>query len=552
MSGRGGAGFALCALFLLALPVRAQDAVTLYREGVDRQQRGDLAGAVEAYRKSLAQDKGNVAALSNLGVSLAGLGRYEEAVVEYQQALKGAPAQFRPHLQRNLALAYYKSGRMDEAASLFLALHEAQPENRDTMLLAADCLLQLGEPAKALALLEPAAGDAANDKAFAYVLGMAYLKSGKIAEAQRVLDPILKDSSSAEGNYALGMAMFTSGDFPSAVTALGRAIELNPALPHLYSYYGQTLVFTGDPDGALEAFKQQLAADRNDYDANYSSAVILARRKQYAEAEPLLRRAVLLRPKSREAHLALSEALIGENKTAEARAELESTIRDWPELGSAHAHLADIYLKTGLKTEAARERLLAVKYAPATSGPPERGPKRGMMAPQFQLARSDGKGSLKAPSPEPGKPTVLVFGSYTCPNFRKASPALNEMSKVYGSQASFLLVYIREAHPAGEWQSTINQREHVELSAASSMEQKHDYATMCLRQLHLGFPAVVDGLDNAAEQAYEAWPSRVYVISADGRVKYSSGLIEEEFDRDALEAAIRSVIPSTARKTSGR
>jgi type I thyroxine 5'-deiodinase len=87
----------------------------------------------------------------------------------------------------------------------------------------------------------------------------------------------------------------------------------------------------------------------------------------------------------------------------------------------------------------------------------------------------------------------------------------------------------------------------VQIAPAASVEQKRDYAMMCQRKLSLRFPAVVDGLDNAAERAYAAWPSRVYVISAGGVVRYSSGLTEEEFDRAALESAIQSVISSGAR-----
>ena len=531
---------------LLAGPAPAQDARSLYRQGVDRQQQGDLAGAAELYRQSLKLDAADIAARSNLGAALAGLGRYDEAIPEYQQALKAAPEQARPYLQRNLALAYYKSGRLQDAAPLLLALHEAQPSNRDATLLAADCLLQLGEPAQALGLLEPIAGDAANDKALAYILGIAYLKSGKTADAQRVLDPILKDTASAEGNYALGMAMFTSGDYPSAMKALARAIQLNPALPHIYSYYGQALIFTGDPDAALSAFASQLAADRNDYDANYQSGVILSRRRRYAEAEPLLRHAVLLRPNSNWAHLALAEAWIGKNQWAGARKELETTVARWPDFGPAHARLAAVYARAGLRTEEAREQALAARYTPQAGGITGTGPKPGAPAPRLQLSRSAGSGVVNLPSPEPGKPAVLVFGSYTCPNFRKAAPVLNGFSRKFGGQAGFLLVYIREAHATGEWQSTVNEREHVQLSPASSMEQKQEYATMCTRKLELGFPSAVDGLDNAAEQAYAAWPSRVYVISADGQVRYSSGLIEEEFDRAALESAIRSVISARA------
>src|ERR1035438_5177573 len=100
---------------LLTSPAPGQAPASLDRRGVDRQQAGDLAGAADLYRQSLKLDGANIAARSNLGAALAGLGRYDEAIPEYQQALKAAPEQARPYLQRNLALAYYKSGRLQEA-----------------------------------------------------------------------------------------------------------------------------------------------------------------------------------------------------------------------------------------------------------------------------------------------------------------------------------------------------------------------------------------------------------------------------------------------------
>jgi tetratricopeptide (TPR) repeat protein len=502
------------------------------------QQKADLAGAVEAYRASLALDGGNIAAHSNLGAALVGLGRFDEAIPEYQKALEQAPEQYRTLLRRNLALAYYKSGRMHEAAPILVALHDADPASHPAALLAADCLLQLGEPARALEILEPLAGEADADRGLAYVLGIAYMKNGKTVDAQRVLDPILRDDSSAEGQYALGMAMFTSGDYPAAVTALRRAIGLNPALAHIQSYYGQALIFSGDPDGALQAFGKQLAADANDYDANYQSAAILLRRSKFAEAEPLLRRAVLLRPKASEARLGLADALIGEGRAREARSELEGVVREWPEFGTAHARLAGVYGRAGLAAEAAREQALSVKYAVKAEESPAAGPAVGAAAPAFVLARAEGGGTDRIPSL--GKATVLVFGSYTCPNFRKAAPVLNELAGKLQGSVRFAQVYIREAHAAGQWQSTVNERENVELAMPASMDEKNGYAVMCNRKLHLRFPALVDGLDNAAEKAYAAWPSRVYVIGADGKVRYSSALIEEDFDPKALEAAIRS------------
>jgi tetratricopeptide (TPR) repeat protein len=482
-------------LFLLAPPLAADTAPALYRQAVDRQRAGDLAGAVQLYRDCLAQDPSNFQARSNLGAALSALGRYDDAIAEYQAALKSAPEPLQPLLQRNLGLAYYKSGRMADAARIFAGLHAAYPGERDLTLLAADSFLQLGEPAKAVDLMRPLAASAPEDKAAAYLLGIALLKSGRPAEAQHVLDPILQDTGSAESNFALGLAMFMRQDYPAAVKAFARAAELNPALDRVYSYYGQALLFTGDATAAADAFRRQLSRDANDYDANLRLAEILASQGVFAEAEPLLRRAVLLRPDSQEARADLADALAGRFRRAAA---------------------------------------------------PGAGPPPGAPAPVVEVERLSG-GRLRLPPIERGRPAVLVFASYTCPQFRSAAPELERLSAQYAAQAPFLLVYIREAHAGDQWQSTINQREHVSLAPADTLAQKREHAQLCVRNLRLSFPAAVDGMDGAAEKAYAAWPSRAYVVGADGLVLYSSGLGDFEFDARALAGAIREAVAGSRR-----
>ena len=44
-----------------------------------------------------------------------------------------------------------------------------------------------------------------------------------------------------------------AGDYPQAVEHFARAVEQNPTLPSLRSYYGRALLFTGDADGAERA-----------------------------------------------------------------------------------------------------------------------------------------------------------------------------------------------------------------------------------------------------------------------------------------------------------
>jgi hypothetical protein len=70
----------LDASVLITSDASGQDAAVLYRQDVDLQQKGDLAGAADAYRKSLALDGSNVAAHSSPRAALSGLSRFEEAI----------------------------------------------------------------------------------------------------------------------------------------------------------------------------------------------------------------------------------------------------------------------------------------------------------------------------------------------------------------------------------------------------------------------------------------------------------------------------------------
>ena len=141
---------------------------------------------------------------------------------------------------------------------------------------------------------------------------------------------------------------------------------------------------------------------------------------------------------------------------------------------------------------------------------------------------------------------MLVFGSYTCPKLRSSAADLKRLAAEYRDRVDFRLVYIREAHTEGgaetEWQSTINVKEGISLAPARTLPEKQDHAALCLRKLDLPFPAVVDGMDGAAETAYQAWPSRLYLVGRDGKVAFDTRLGELDFRPAELETAIREIL----------
>jgi len=520
---------------LLAQESSPEDAL---RHAMERQQAGDLEGAVQGYRVFLAAHPKEVAVQANLGVLLAHLGRYDQAITEYKKAL--ALDAHNPGTVRNLGLAYYKSGRIEDAAREFSRSRELEPDNLQTTLLLADCRLRLGQNKQVIALLRPVELQSPDDSAIAYLLGTALIRDGQLQEGQERVDKILRKGDSAEARLMLGTQMFAAGDFPAAVQQLAGAAELNPSLPGLQGLYGQALLNTGDPDAAVEAFQKELASDPNHFEANFYLAQILMARSKWSEADPLVRRALLVRPESLEARLELADLEIEEGKLGEARRELQGMEKKAPESAAVHRRLAEVYEKLQLSAPAEREKKLANSVEPRQAVA-ESGPRAGQVAPNFSATKMSSQDHVTLAQLRQDGPILLIFGSYTCPNFRGAADTLNRLYPEYKDRIPFYLIYIREAHSTTDWQSTRNQRDGITLQPAANMSEQQDHATRCVRKLHIEFPTLLDSMNGAAEKAYAAWPSKAYLVDSRGKIFFSTGLGEQDFHPVEFEAELQKV-----------
>jgi tetratricopeptide (TPR) repeat protein len=371
------------------------------------------------------------------------------------------------------------------------------------------------------------------------MLGMALIRSGEVAKGQRLVDDIIRDGDSAEAHFVLGTVAFMAKDYPNALQEFSQAIAINPDLASLYSYYGQALLFTGDADGAATAFRKQLASDPNDFDANLRLGEILFHRHAYADAQPPYERALRVRPGSAGAAYGLAELDLATNQPEKARRRLEEIIARWPEYANAHRALAAADEELGRKPQADRERALAAKLD-GVSG--SGGLPIGSQAPDFSLRTSSGGRRVRLNEFRGKRPLVIILGSYTCPKFRSQAGTLSRLYARYHDQVEFVLVYIREAHGAKSWHSTINEREGIELPDPATFEQKCKYANSCRLKLQIPFVVAVDRLDNATERAYAGWPSRVYLLDKQGRVAFNSPLDEFSFQAAALESALTLVV----------
>ena len=65
-----------------------------------------------------------------------------------------------------------------------------------------------------------------------------------------------------------------------------------------------------------------------------------------------------------------------------------------------------------------------------------------------------------------------------------------------------------------------------------------------MRKLGIEIPAVLDEFGNSTESAYTAWPDRLYLIDAAGKVAYKSAPGPFGFSAEKLKAAIQRVVPA--------
>jgi hypothetical protein len=94
----------------------------------------------------------------------------------------------------------------------------------------------------------------------------------------------------------------------------------------------------------------------------------------------------------------------------------------------------------------------------------------------------------------------------------------------YKDHADFLTVYVREAHPTDEWQMKSNVKDDVCYAQPKTLEQRVAIAQDFTKRYKFPLPFGIDEMGNAADNAYSAWPERLYVIDETGQVAYRGGM----------------------------
>lgn len=139
---------------------------------------------------------------------------------------------------------------------------------------------------------------------------------------------------------------------------------------------------------------------------------------------------------------------------------------------------------------------------------PDRDPGPGDSLPVFDLPTTDGGRVTSAELSAGDRPTLLVFGSLTCPVTESAGAGLVELHARFGDRVRFVFVAVREAHPGAR------------TPQPATIEQKTRNAA-ALRDHHgIPFEMAVDDIDGTLHRAFGTRPSSAYLIDPTGVIVF--------------------------------
>jgi tetratricopeptide (TPR) repeat protein len=225
---------------VIALSVAGSAAIVMCL-GLTRQQLGHWRDSETLFRHALAVTENNQVGHDNLGNALLEKNQIDEAIRQYQEAIRLAPDFAEPHY--NLGIAFGKNGQMDEAIRQFQEVIRLKPDNTDAH----------------------------------YSLGTAYGMMGQIDGAISQFHEVIRlKPDFAEAHNNLGIALVNKNQIDEAINQFQEAIRLKPDCAEAHNNLGIALVNRGRFDEAIVNYQKAIQIEPNFSDALNNLAWMLA------------------------------------------------------------------------------------------------------------------------------------------------------------------------------------------------------------------------------------------------------------------------------------
>jgi tetratricopeptide (TPR) repeat protein len=302
-----------------------RDKIGIYNDLLRAKQlklRGEVDEAVELLESIVASDPGVIDAHVTLGTLYSQLGRYEEAIATYEEALGYKPGDL--SLVLLTVSANVKLTRFERALQVITDFEDLLPEDPRLYFTRGNIHRYLGHT-------EAAVGD--------------YRRSVAI------------NGDAAPAWAALSGALVQARRFDEARTAVDRALDIDAAVPDANFVLGQLLQRDGDLQGAEAAYLRELENSPDHLRSAYNLSIVYRELGREPAEERYLRRAIEINPEFPLAPLYLARLYMraGQNLDTAIRMAEWATNQELadPDLAFAYFLLTDLYNRTGDTARAA-------------------------------------------------------------------------------------------------------------------------------------------------------------------------------------------------------
>ena len=180
-------------LFRHALAVTENNDVAHNNLGTALEKKGQINEAIRQYQEAIRLKADSIEARNNLGVALGRKGQMDEAIKQFQEAIRLKPDYADPH--NGLGIAFDKGGQIDEAIRQLQEAIRLKPDHADAH----------------------------------YNLGVAFYQQGRTAEAIRQFQEVIRlKPDHAEAHNNLGTALGLGGQTAEAIRQFQEALRLKP------------------------------------------------------------------------------------------------------------------------------------------------------------------------------------------------------------------------------------------------------------------------------------------------------------------------------------
>jgi len=228
---------------------------------------------IKLYQHSLDLTEKNYHVHYNLGVTLTGEGRNEEAKAQYAEVLKIRPDYYKALSAMGVILS--RQRKYSEAIAYYKEALRIKPDHADTH----------------------------------YNLGRAFFQLGKYEDAIKAYKEAIRIKPDDADTYVLiGIALTRQGKYDEAIASHREAIKIKPNLVDAHNNLGITLALQGRHQEAIAHFNEVLRMKPNIADVYYNIGLALTEQGKIKEAIDQFSKALRIKPDFGQARFSLVQA----------------------------------------------------------------------------------------------------------------------------------------------------------------------------------------------------------------------------------------------------